>query len=348
MLYEVAEKVFELKEKGNDVISLNLGETNLPVPECAIEAAIETVKNRNAGYSSAAGLTELREKIAERENCQVENIVIGPGSKHLIRGLMTVLGEREKKVIIPSPNWPTYASDAEQIGLKTEIIKTSLEKKWLFNSIQFEDANMLILCNPLNPTSTVYPKRLMKETIKEAQENGVNVVIDEAYKSLAFNKIEAYDGAVRTRSFSKEFNMEGFRLGYIITTPEIVKKIIEFNQYTITCVPEFVQKAGLACLENEKEILAENRAIWKKRMPLASKMFKEAGFKFAEPESGIYVFATHENIQDGAKFTWDLLEKGVGIAPGIAFGDYNNFLRVSINQSEELLEKAMEKIASLL
>lgn len=348
MLYKFAEKVFALKEQGKEIISLNLGETNLPVSECAIEAAIKSLENRKAGYSSAAGLKELREKIAERENCNADNIVIGPGSKHLIRGLMTVLGDREKKVIIPSPNWPTYKSDAKQIGLETEIVNTSLEKKWVFDELQFENTNMLILCNPLNPTSTVCPESLMKTTIKEARENGVNVIIDEAYKSLAFNKIDTYEDVVRVRSFSKEFNIEGFRLGYVIAEPEIVKKLIEFNQYTITCVPKFVQNAGIACLENEKEIIAENKAIWKKRMSSASKMFKDSGFKFAEPESGIYLFATHENIKDGTKFAWNLLGKGVAVAPGIAFGDYKNFIRVSINQSEEVLEKAMEKIKSLL
>lgn len=348
LFYEFAEKVFELKEQGKDVISLNLGETNLKVPQQAIDASIENVKESHAGYSSAAGSKDLREKIAERENCSVENVVIGPGSKHLIRGLMTVLEEKGKKVIIPTPNWPTYKSDADQIGLETEMVKTELENRWEFEEISFENANMLILCNPLNPTSTILPENKMKKTIEEAQGKGVKVLIDEAYKSLAFNKVPDYEGAIRVRSFSKEFNMEGFRLGYVIAEEEIVKKLIEFNQYTITCVPELVQNAGIACLENEEEIIAENKAIWKKRMPFASKLFKEAGFKFAEPESGIYLFAKHESIKSGTEFIWKLLEKGVAVAPGRAFGDHENFIRISINQPEEELERAMEKIKSLL
>lgn len=348
LLYEVAEEVFRLKNNGKKIISLNLGETNMPVPECGIEAAITHLKTSDAGYSFAAGLKELRQKIAERENCGIENVIVGTGSKEIIFGLMSMLLKKGDNIIIPEPTWPTYGLNAEHLGLEVKIIETSLDKKWSFDGLEFKDEKMLILCNPLNPTSTVYNENLLKKTIDDANDSGLTVILDEAYKALAFEKIPNYENAIRVRSFSKEFNMEGYRLGYAIAPKEIVNKMIDFNHMCIACVPEFVQKAGLACLENESEILKKHWDIWHTRMLFASKIMKKNGFEFSEPESGIYLFAKHRNIEDSRHFYRELLNEGVAIAPGLAFGNFKQFIRISINQKEEILEKAFAKMAAIV
>jgi aspartate aminotransferase len=212
---------------------------------------------------------------------------------------------------------------------------------------------MVILCNPLNPTSTVYDEKLVRGLIEEAnaKRTGTRVVIDEAYKGLAFKKISNYDGAIRIRSFSKEFNMEGWRLGYAVAPEEIIKRLVAFNQITSTCVPPFIQAAALACLENEKKILGQNRDRWKKRAGAAEKALKKAGFKFVKPDAGIYIFVTHDRISDAgaSEFVEKLLEKqGVVVAPGSEFGGYDSFVRICLNQPENVLVEAIEKMAASL
>lgn len=343
MFYDFAEKVLELEKSGQKIIRLNIGDTNLSSPQCAIAAAINSLKNNKAGYVSNAGIRELREKIAERERCEIDNVVVSPGSKHLIYALLSVLCKKGDRLVFPSPHWAAYELISKQLGIDMNLIKTKLEDAWQITNHSIEDATALIICNPLNPTSTIYSEQSLNGLIEDANKKKVHVIIDEAYKGLAFKQIPAYD-AIRVRSFSKEFNMEGWRLGYLVAPKDIAQKIIPYNQITTTCVPEFIQRAGIACLENEKEILENNRAIWKRRLQIVQKSLKKSGFNFAESQAGIYVFAGHSSIIDADKFALKLLEKGVAVASGSYFGDYKNFIRICPNQSDALLEQAMEKI----
>lgn len=345
MFYELAEKVYELEKQGKRIIKLNIGDTNLPTPECAVNTAIDYLKSKKARYVSSAGIPELRERIAEKEGCEVGNVVVGPGSKHLIYALMSVV-EGNGEIVFPSPNWPAYALAAKQLGIRMNIIGTKMENGWHFDGLPLEKAKMAIICNPLNPTSTVYPEELIRRTIEEGNENGVIIILDEAYKDLAFKQIPKYGGAIRVRSFSKEFNMEGWRLGYAIAPKDIAEKLVKYNQITTTCVPEFTQRAGIACLENEQRILQENRRIWKERVEAAKNALSAAGFSFVVPDAGIYIFATKQGITDSGKYALSLLDKGVGVAPGSEFGGYNNFVRLCLNQPKEILEEAIEKMAS--
>lgn len=346
--YELAEKALKLEREGKKIIRLNVGDTNLPAPSCVIESAAKTMNNGKTNYGSSAGMQELREKIAQRENCDIENVVVGPGSKHIIYGLLTVLADKGDKVLLPSPTWPAYSMICKQLSLNSEIITTKLENNWDFGELDLSHSKIAIICNPGNPTSMVYDKKSIENTIKKAQDAGCNVILDEAYKALAFEKMPDYEGAIKVRSFSKEFNIANWRLGYAIAPSEVVKKLIAYNQINITCVPPFIQMAGIACIENEKQLIPENLKVWKSRSQTAQESLKKAGFKFAQPKSGIYLFATHDRIQDSAKYALDLLDKGVAIAPGSVFGGYNRFFRICINQDEEVLKQAIEILGSAL
>ncbi len=348
MFYKLARKTLELEKQGVRVIRLNIGETNLPTPKCAVDAAVRYIQNSKASYVHSAGISELRERIAERENCSVENVVVGQGSKHLLVDLISLLGDMGDSVIFPSPYWPAYNIICGQLGMKAVNPGTSFENNWNFDGIPFEKAKILILCNPLNPTGTVYPDDLMEKTLQRAKAAGVRVIIDEAYKGISFNNIPSYD-AIRVRSFSKEFNMEGWRLGYIIAPADIAQQVVEYNEATITCVPEFIQRAGLACLENEEQILREHREIWKDRLEMAGKMLKDAGFRFVEPAMGMYVFASHDKIGDSCKFALDLLERyNVAVAPGTSFGGFDGYIRISLNRDGEILREGIGRLIGMV
>ena len=350
IFYEISEKAFALEQSGKRIIRLNVGDTNLPTPECAVEAAVQYMKKSKSAYGSAAGMQELREKIAEREQCGVENVVVGPGSKHILYALMSTLCKMGDGVIFPSPHWPAYELACRQLGLQTQIIKTRLEDLWEFelNGVNFDNTKLMIICNPLNPTSTIYSEALMKKTIEEATRMGVAVILDEAYKGLAFKSIPKYEKTIIVKSFSKEFNMEGWRLGYAVAPKEIVKRLISFNQITMTCTPAFVQRAGLACLENEEEILKNNRTTWHNRARRAQITLKRLGFEFAEPQAGIYVFAKHRKISKSEEYALKLLEKGVAISPGSGFGDFGEYIRICYNQPDAVMDEALNKIEEML
>jgi len=346
--YELAEKALELERQGKKIIRLNVGDTNLPPPACAVEAAAAALEGNISTYVSSAGMHELREKIAEKEGCDVGNVIINPGSKYTVFSLMSILAEKGDRIAIPTPTWPAYELICRQLGLEAAMVRTKMEDNWNFDGIDLEGCRMLIICNPGNPTSTVYDSRKIEAAVKEANDRGIHVIIDEAYKDLAFERIPLYEGAIRIRSFSKEFNMANWRLGYAIAPEEIAKKLNAFSQITITCIPPFVQKAGIACLENEKGILEENIGIWKRRNAAVQKALEDEGFRFARPQAGMYIFPTHDKIADADAYAMKLLEKGVAVAPGGHFGGYKAHVRICLGTEEKNLEDAVKLMADAL
>ncbi|HIH18902.1 TPA: pyridoxal phosphate-dependent aminotransferase [Candidatus Micrarchaeota archaeon] len=339
--YEIAEQALALERRGKDIVRLNVGDTNLPVPQRAKDAAAKSMRDGRGGYGSSRGSEELLSLIAAREKCGIENVVVGPGSKHLLFALLSVLCKKGDSVAFPSPHWPAYSLACAQLGLRAKTKDTLLGNAWQFETLP--KAKLAIICNPLNPASTIHGHESVSRAISDAGKAGSRLIIDEAYRGIAFEPIPAYD-CIRLRSFSKEFNMENWRLGYAVAPEETAEKLVKFNQITSTCVPQFVQQAGIACLENEKGLLSENTAIWKSRMGAAGRALKKAGFVFAQPQSGMYLFAAHERVEDGGRFALSLLGKGVAVAPGSGFGNYGRFIRICANQPEGLLERAIEKM----
>jgi aspartate aminotransferase len=342
VFYELAARAKQMEMEGRRVIRLNVGDTNLPTPPCAVEAAVTYLQARKAGYEPAQGMPALLEAIARREGCLPENVVAGPGSKHLIAALISTLTQPGDGVIILSPHWPAYGMICGEFGRVPLFVKSRPESGWLPDAIPYGKGKAIILCNPLNPVSIVYPPAFVEEVINEAARHGVAVVIDEAYRGLAFQEYPRYDGAIRVRSFSKEFNMEGWRLGYVASPAPVARRLTRFNQITATCVAPFVQAAGIACLQKEKELLSENLKNWKERTSAAVNMLSGTGMSFTVPTAGIYLFATHSNITNGDRFVLELLEKGVALAPGSCFGDYGNYVRICLNQDVPLMREALD------
>ena len=143
--------------------------------------------------------------------------------------------------------------------------------------------------------------------------------------------------------------MENWRLGYAVVPPQLARRMANFNQVTMTCVPSFVQEAGRACLEHEEEILPAVRETWRGRAAAASSALAAAGFRFVAPAAGIYVFATHTRLSDAEAFIRALLESdGIAVAAGTGFGPYERFLRICLNQPEDVLSECIRKMGAAL
>ena len=234
---------------------------------------------------------------------------------------------------------------AESQRLRLLPLPTRFEDGWSFDAARVPDARLFILCNPNNPTGAVYGDGLVREIVRRCKGRGVQVIIDEAYKGLAFEPISRVDDAVRVRSFSKEFSLEQWRLGYAVAPAAVAERLVSFVAQTASCVPGFIQEAGIACLEADDAIRASREAVWRSRSQTLQKELAGSGFSFAPPASGMYVFATRKDIVDSEEFCLDRLERtGVALAPGSSFGGYDRFVRISANQPEDVLEKAVAAI----
>jgi aspartate/methionine/tyrosine aminotransferase len=328
MLYEINEKALKLESEGKKIIRLNLGDPDLATPPEIVEAAYASMKAGRTKYSSSYGENKLRQKLAELHGVKTENVVITPGSKWGIFATMFLMLKDGGNVIIPTPYWTAYDLIAKSLGAKTKLLRTELENEWKVDIDKLErlidkDTRMIILNNPNNP--------------------------DEVYGTIAFTKTKSildYDGDCKhilSNGFSKTFSMTGWRVGYIIANKPLIDNITKLNQITINNVPVFIQDAALKGLELHKQIASKIKAKYKQRADLASNKLSAAGFKFTKPDAPFYVFPKLEGL-DSEKFTLELLDKGVAVAPGTSFGDYREHFRISLTAPDNQIEEGLDKI----
>jgi len=357
MLYEINEKALKLESKGKKIIKLNLGDPDLATPTEIIEAAYDSMKRGKTKYSSSYGELPLREKLAKIHGVSADNIVITPGSKWGVFSTMFLLLKGGGNVIIPTPYWTAYDLIAKTLGVETRLLKTELKDQWRVNVNQLETlidnkTRMIILNNPNNPTSKVIDSDVLDDIVHLANEKGITILSDEVYGTIAFTKTKSileYGGTnhVVTTGFSKTFTMTGWRIGYIVASRELVDKITKLNQITINNVPVFIQEAALKGLELQKQLASKIKSEYEERAKIASKKLKAAGLEFTEPEAPFYVFPKKQGI-DSEQFTLELLDKGVAVAPGTAFGDYREHFRISLTAPREQIEVGLDKICEAL
>jgi aspartate aminotransferase len=353
VLYEINEKALKLEAQGKKIIRLNLGDPDLATPDVIIEAAYDSMKRGKTKYSSSYGELPLREKLAKIHHVSADNVVITPGSKWGVFSTMYLLLKGGGNVIIPTPYWTAYDLIAKTIGAETRLLRTEFEDDWAIDLGKLEDiidtkTRMIILNNPNNPTSKVLDDEILDGVVDVANQHGVTILSDEVYGTIAFKKTKSIldyeaNNHILTTGFSKTFTMTGFRIGYIVASKQLVDKITKLNQITINNVPVFIQEAALKALGLEKQLATQIRNEYQERAKMASKKLNAAGFEFTEPQAPFYVFPRKKSL-DSEKFTLDLLDKGVAVAPGTAFGDYREHFRISLTAPREDIGVALDRI----
>jgi aspartate aminotransferase len=331
-----------------------MGDPDLATPPEIVEAAYASMKAGKTKYSSSYGELNLRRKIAEIHGVKTENVVITPGSKWAIFSTMFLMLKSGGNVIIPTPYWTAYDLIAKSFGAKTKLLRTEMEDGWKVDLDKLEslidkDTKMIILNNPNNPTSKVMDNKTLDGVVELANKKGVTILSDEVYGAISFVKTKSildYDKECKhilSNGFSKTFTMTGWRIGYLIANKMLIDQITKLNQITINNVPVFIQDAALKGLELHKQIASNIKAKYKQRAELASTKLTAAGFKFTKPDAPFYVFPKLDGL-DGDKFTLNLLDKGVAVAPGSAFGDYREHFRISLTAPDDQIEVGLDKI----
>jgi aspartate aminotransferase len=356
MLYEINEKAIKLESEGKKIIKLNIGDPDLETPPEIIEAAYDAMKRGKTKYSSAFGEKSLREKLASIHKVYADNVVITPGSKMGIFAVMYLLLKDGGNVVIPTPYWTAYALIAKTLGAETRLVKTELDSNWKIDLETLEnvidkDTRMIILNNPSNPTSGVIEEKVFDGIVQIANDKGITILSDEVYADISFVKtkrILEYGGDhILVTGFSKTFTMTGWRIGYVIANTELIEKIAELNQITISNVPVFIQEAALKGLELRSELTEKIRQEYRERAKLARDVLSESKLEFSEPSAPFYIFPRQRGL-DSESFALSLLDEGVAVAPGTAFGDYREHFRISLTAPRDDLRLALNKICEAL
>jgi aspartate aminotransferase len=352
MLYEINEKALKLESEGKKIIKLNIGDPDLETPPEIVEAAYDAMKQGKTKYSSAFGEKGLREKLAGIHKVYADNVVITPGSKFGIFSVMYLLLKDGGNVVIPTPYWTAYELAAKTIGAETRFVKTELDSNWkidldTFESMIDKNTRMIILNNPKNPTSSIIEDKVFDGIVQIANEKGITILSDEVYADISFVKtkrILEYGGDhILVTGFSKTFTMTGWRIGYVIANTELIEKLGKLNQVTISNVSVFIQEAALKALELRNSLTEKIREVYRERAKLAIDVLSESKLEFSEPSAPFYMFPRRRGL-DSEKFALSMLDNGVAVAPGTAFGDYREHFRISLTAPRDDLLIALNKI----
>lgn len=367
LLKEIFEITQKLLAKGQRVTRFEIGEPNFPASPQVIRGLTETFrKNKVVGYGPAAGLPELRNALAEEMSAQhnvkidPDQILIVPGGRFAIFAAITSYVLPLERVLIPQPAWPAYEECVDFAKGRVVPINTKFEDGWELDlgKLEFEmkkGARLLVLNSPNNPTGKIIERKRFEEILHLAQTYGTMVLSDEVYEKYVHAKPPSIlesgaENYVYINSFSKQFSLTGWRIAYLVTTKEKANRIKRVIQTAVTCVPEFTQRAALVALKKSRREAQRNINAIMEKVELACRELSKIDVSFHKPEGAFYVFPKANKLGfDSVKFARQLLEQHhVSISPGLAFGDYPAFFRLSVSLPRAQIPSAIKSIGKAI
>lgn len=374
----MSRKSRELRAQGKDIISLSLGEPDFHTPDFIKKAAEEAMEQNYTTYTPVPGYDDLRDAIATKFNrdnqipYKRENIVVSTGAKQSIANLVMAVINPGDEVIIPAPYWVSYAEIVKVAGGVPVVVATTIESDFKFTPEQFRKAltpktKMMMFSSPCNPTGTVYTKEELRALADVVKENpSLLVMSDEIYEHINFvghNHSMAQFEDVRSQvvtvnGVSKAWAMTGWRVGYIGAPKEIADACNKIQGQFTSGTCSIAQRATIAAVNADPSVLKDMvKAFENRRALVLDALNNMPGVKANKPGGAFYVFPDissffgkkygETTILTAEDLCMYLLDKGVALVSGEAFGDAN-CMRISYAASEETLTEAMKRIANAL
>ena len=368
---EIDRKVQEKKKAGVDVISLGIGDPDLPTPQRIVsvlqEAAADPANHR---YPSYFGLAELREAIAgwyrERFNVGLEpNAEILPtlGSKDGISHVPLALVDPGDVVLAPDPGYTVYATGAIMAGADPYVMPLTLENDWLpdLDAIPndvAERARLMWLNYPNNPTAAVAGREFLERAVDFCRLHDIVLCHDAPYSEIAFDGYRplslfeipgAREVGLEFHSLSKTFNMTGWRIGWVCGRADLVGLIGQLKTNIDSGIFQAVQWAAIEALNGGEEETRAACEIYARRHRLVADTLNSIGWKIKPPRATFYVWAPVPAGYDSIGFASHVLDQvGVNITPGVGFGAHGEgYFRLSVTAPDARLEEAMTRLRKL-
>src|SRR5665647_2712774 len=359
----------EKKLCGIDLISLSIGDPDLPPPPFIIESLKEEAGDlKNHNYSFSQGEPDFREAVTawckKRFNVDLhqDQVVALLGSKEGIANIARAFINPGDRVLVPDPAYPVYANGSTILCDGISVPLPLLEKNEFrpdFDSIKSEGVKMMFLNYPNNPTAATIDKKFLKETVEFAKDNNIILCYDNAYSEVTFDRYRApsileiegaMDVVVEFHSLSKTFNMTGDRIAFAVGNKQLVSGLTKVKSQIDSGPPVYTQKVAVKALASYNsadapEFLKKNSHILSERRDLLVETLCKIGYKCDKPKASFYVWVNCKG--DSMQFATKLLNVGVAVTPGIGFGKYGEgYARITFTQPKERIAEACDRIAS--
>jgi LL-diaminopimelate aminotransferase len=367
---ELDRKVAAKRAEGADVISLGIGDPDLPTPRHVVEALQEAVEDPSTHqYPSYYGLPALRLAIADWYRTRF-SVALDPetevlpliGLKEGLAHMAWALIDPGDRALIPDPGYPVYATSTALAGGEAQLMPLLADDGFLPRLGELRPANrtkVLWLNYPSNPTGAVADLSFFEQATAFARRNDILLCHDAAYSEITFDGYVApsvlqvpgaKDVAVEFGSLSKTFNMTGWRVGYAVGNSTAVGGLATLKTNLDSGIFNAVQRAAVAALTGPQDHVEQMRAVYQKRRDRVVSAFQEVGVALEPPLGSIYVWVPTPSGKTTAAFTEELLEQAaVVVSPGTGYGPHGEgFVRISLTVADARLDEAMDRIRSRL
>ncbi len=351
---------------GGDVLHLEVGQPSTPAPRGVLEVARRALDSDRIGYTLALGIPTLRERIARHYRyvygvaVPAERIAVTTGSSAGFQLAFLAAFDAGARVALAAPGYPAYRNILQALNVEVIDLPTDRADRYQPTVERLQAAGRLdgvIVASPSNPTGTMLDGPAMQRLADWCRAGGVRLVSDEIYHGIGYGMrpvtaLEAEPDAVVINSFSKYFSMTGWRIGWMVVPPDLLRSVECLAQNFFISPPTLSQIAAEAAFDCEDELQA-NLARYAANRDILLNELPKAGLDDLAPSDGaFYVYAdVSARTNDSVEFCRRLLaETGVAVTPGVDFDPQRGHatVRFSFAGSSETMAEACRRIAAWL
>lgn len=363
---ELAKMAAALERQGRSIIHMGIGEPDFTAAPPVVEAAARAMADGRLQYTPATGIPQLREAIAEHYlrvyglRVAPARIIVTAGASAALLLACAAMVEKGAEVLMPDPSYPCNRHFVAAFDGQAKMIPSGPEQRFQLSDAMVQEhwsatTRGVLLASPSNPTGTSIAHDELAKIVSTVRKKGGFTIVDEIYQGLTydeapFSALSLGEDVVVINSFSKYFNMTGWRLGWLVVPESMVPAIEKLAQNLFICVSSIAQYAGVACFTDESiAIYEERKAEFRRRRDYIVPALRELGFKVpVTPDGAFYVYADCSALSDDAdRLTIDMLNQvGVVLVPGLDFGPATarQYIRLSYATSMENLKQAVERM----
>jgi aspartate/methionine/tyrosine aminotransferase len=363
-------RVFERAAQTKNLINLSLGDPDFHTDHRVVKGALDDALNGWTHYTDSLGILELRKAIAREYepyglHYDPDEIMVTVGACHGTYLAMEAILDQGDEIIVPSPHFTPYPGQIELAQGKPVFLPVKEEDGFQVDPEMLEKAvtdrtKAIIINTPNNPTGACYSRKTIEQIGALAVKHKFLIMADEVYGALTyqndFSPIASLPGlkdrTITLGSFSKDYTMTGWRIGYVAGFPELIQCMRDINEGICFSAPAVSQRAALHAIKLKDELQSALKEAYQERMYAAYEHINRIpGLSVLPPQGSFYLFVNIKATGLSSEVVMQKIldETGVLVLPGSAFGDAGEgYLRIACTVTRDVLEEALRRIAGML
>ena len=368
LFVEISKKIAEKQAKGEDVISLAIGDPDIPTPRHIIERLRQASEDpKNHRYPESGGLPEFRRAISKWYQKRF-GVALDPdkevlpliGSKEGIGHIALCFIDPGDTALVPDPAYPVYSISTMFAGGHPHCMPLIQENEFLPDLTAIpkdiaRKAKVIWINYPNNPTSAVADLKFFEGVVAFAKRHGIAVCHDGPYTEVAFDGYRpvsflqaegSREVGVEFHSLSKSYNMTGWRVGMAVGNPTMIDALKRVKSNLDSGIPQAIQHAAIEALTGPQDCISEHNTIYQRRRDRLLQALNQIGIQAKPPRASLYIWAKVPKGYTSVEFATLLLDEvGVVVIPGVSYGEHGEgYIRLSLTVPDKRLEEAIDRL----